>query len=134
MDDNLMLFEPEKKEVRLVRITMRCVKIHNVCLPIRVFLCYTVYWFSITLRYIFLFAVSLGIRFCCLITLRTSIFHFILGLPLPCLPSGDQVNIRLGHQPSPMHNSCRCYFNTSYYSFLPELFVFLPFLLQLFQI
>jgi hypothetical protein len=120
---------------------VRSVKLHSVCLPTGTFQCYTAYWFSVTFRYIFLFTVSLVIGFFCLVigffclvTLRTSISYFILGLSLPCLPSGDQVNIRLGHQSSPMHNSCLCYLNTIYYAFLTELFVFLPFLLQLFHI
>jgi len=76
---------------------------------ISVFQCYTRYWFSVVFRHSCRFTASSGVKFFCFITLSTSLSHFISGLPLLLLPSGDQVIIRLGHVI--LLNTCPYHFN-----------------------
>jgi hypothetical protein len=71
-------------------------------------------------------------RFCfftcldCLIVIATSFPHFPSDLPLPFLSSDRQVNITFCHLLPPTHNTLP-YHLTSYFQFLPSLFLFLPF-------
>ena len=60
------------------------------CLLIRVFQCYTRYWFSVTFHCICQFTASYGVRFFCFAILLTSLSYFILGFPLLFLPSSSR--------------------------------------------
>ena len=72
---------------------------------------YTGYWFSGNFRHICVFTASSDSRFVCFITLSTILSHFISGLPLPFLPSADQVNIRIGRLLSPTRYIYPYHFN-----------------------
>lgn len=76
-----------------------------------VFQCSTSSWFAVTFCCICQLTAFSNVRFFCFSTLFTSLFHFISGLPLPFLPSRDQVSIRLGHLLSPISITCPYHFN-----------------------
>jgi hypothetical protein len=58
----------------------------------------------VAFRHICRFIAASGVGFFSFITLSGSLSHFISGLPLHFLPSGDQVSICIGYRLLPLHN------------------------------
>jgi hypothetical protein len=81
----------------------RCSRLQVNCLSVSVVYSCTGYLFSAAFRHICRFTASSGVTFFCFVTLYTPLSRIISDRPLAFF-SDEQINIRLGHLLSPMHN------------------------------
>ena len=96
---------------------------HVNCLSVPVVYCCTGYLFSAAFRRICRFTAPSGATVFCVITLFTPLSPIISDLPFFFF-SDEQINIRLGHLLSPMHNRFLYRFSMLF-SIFPELFFIL---------